>query len=147
MKPFIIALIAAFSASAAALAAEPRVLVDKAAFPEGPAFIDGKLHYVEYSRNTLMTWDGKTAVTLWKLEGCGPSAVAPFGADLLVTCYDNGTIARVSKDGRMLATYDKAEDGTPLSARTTSRLTARAASISRRRGPGSRTRSSAGCLT
>jgi gluconolactonase len=111
MRRFVPASIAVLATAAGALAAEPRAIVDKAAFPEGPAFVDGKLHYVEYAGNALVVWDGKTAARLWGSEGCGPSAVAPFGEDLLVTCYDNGTVVRVSKTGETIATYDKAEDG------------------------------------
>ncbi len=84
------------------------VINEKAAFPEGPAFVDGKLLYVEYGGNTILSWDGKTSTKLWEQAGCGPSAVAPLGEDLIVTCYDNGTMARVSKDGKTIAAYDKA---------------------------------------
>ncbi len=97
-----------------AVAGEIKVINDKAAFPEGPAFIDGKLHYVEYGGNTIMVWDGKTNTKLWEQAGCGPSAVLPLGDDLVVTCYDSGTIARVSKDGKTIASYDKAADGGAL---------------------------------
>ena len=97
-----------------ALAGEVKVINDKSGFPEGPAFIDGKLHYVEYGGNTIMVWDGKTNTKLWEQAGCGPSAVLPLGDDLAVTCYDSGTIARVSKDGKTIANYDKADDGGAL---------------------------------
>ena len=98
-----------------AAAGEITVINDKAAFPEGPAFIDGKLHYVEYGGNTIDVWDGKANTVLWKSEGCGPSAVLPLGeGDLVVTCYDNGTIARVSRNGKTVATYDKDSAGNPL---------------------------------
>lgn len=96
-------------------AADITVINDKAAFPEGPAFIDGKLHYVEYGAHTIDVWDGKASTVLWKQDGCGPSAVLPLGeGDLVVTCYDNGTIARVSRDGKSVAAYDKDADGKPL---------------------------------
>jgi sugar lactone lactonase YvrE len=97
-----------------AVAAEPKVINEKAAFPEGPAFIDGKLHYVEYGGNTILVWDGAATTKLWEQAGCGPSAVLPLGDDLAVTCYDNGTIARVSRDGKTIAAYDKAADGGAL---------------------------------
>lgn len=97
-----------------ALAGEITVINDKSGFPEGPAFIDGKLHYVEYGGNTIMVWDGTANSKLWEQAGCGPSAVLPLGDDLAVTCYDSGTIARVSKDGMTMASYDKAEDGGAL---------------------------------
>ena len=105
-------MIAGFVATANAAGIE--VINDKAAFPEGPVFIDGKLLYVEYGGNTILSWDGTKTTKLWEQAGCGPSAVAPLGGDLAVTCYDSGTIARVSKDGKTLATYDKATNGSAL---------------------------------
>ncbi len=110
----IIALLAGAAMAASAQAAEIEVINDNAAFPEGPAFVDGKLLYVEYGGNTILSWDGAANAKLWEQPGCGPSAVAPFGDDLAVTCYDNGSIVRVSKDGTTIATYEKAEDGSPL---------------------------------
>ena len=98
-----------------AYAGDTTVINDKAAFPEGPAFVDGKLYYVEYGGNTIDVWDGKTNTVLWKSAGCGPSAVLPLGTgDLVVTCYDAGTIARVSRDGKTVATYDKDKAGSAL---------------------------------
>jgi gluconolactonase len=114
MRALALTLLASLAASPAA-AAEAKVINDKAAFPEGPAFIDGKLHYVEYGGHTIDVWDGTTNTVLWKSEGCGPSAVLPLGSgDLVVTCYDNGTIARVSRDGKTVATYDRDKDGGTL---------------------------------
>ena len=97
-----------------ALAQETTVIAEKAAFPEGPAFIDGKLHYVEYGAHKVQVWDGAATTTLWESEGCGPSAVTTLGSDLVVTCYDNGTIAHISKTGEPIAVYDKSADGDPL---------------------------------
>lgn len=95
--------------------AEPVTVINaKSAFPEGPAFVDGKLLYVEYGGNTIQSWDGKASTKLWEQTGCGPSAVAPLGDDLVVTCYDNGTMARISKTGGIVATYDKATNGSVL---------------------------------
>lgn len=92
-------------------AADIEIINPKAAFPEGPALIDGKLLYVEYGGNTILSWDGTKTTKLWEQAGCGPSAVAPLGDDLIVTCYDSGSMARVSKQGKTLANYDKAADG------------------------------------
>lgn len=111
MKSILGAAVAIFGATAA-MAGDIKVINDKAAFPEGPAVIDGQLYYVEYGGNTIDVWDGKANRVLWKSDGCGPSAVLPLGSgDLVVTCYDNGTIARVSRDGKTVATYDKDKDG------------------------------------
>jgi gluconolactonase len=105
------ALAAVLLVAVPAVAADFDVINDKAAFPEGPAFVGDKLYYVEYGAHTILTWDGQKTEKFWELEGCGPSAVIPFGDDLAVTCYDNGTIARVSRSGGTLATYDKDQDG------------------------------------
>ncbi|MGB5068405.1 MAG: SMP-30/gluconolactonase/LRE family protein, partial [Albidovulum sp.] len=79
--------------------ADPVVIDGDAAFPEGPYVMDGKLYYVEYAGNTLDVWDGSAKSTLWQQDGCGPSAVLPFDGDFLITCYDSGTLVRVSQTG------------------------------------------------
>ena len=80
-----------------------QVLNGDAHFPEGPVWYHGKLYYVEYDRNTVTAWDGKKNAIFWSQEGCGPSAVAPtVRGDLVTTCYDSGTIGRMSADGKGL---------------------------------------------
>ena len=80
-----------------------RVLNDDAHFPEGPVWYRGKLYYVEYDRNTVTTWDGHRNIVFATQKGCGPSAVIPtVRGDFITTCYDNGTIGRVSADGKVL---------------------------------------------
>lgn len=110
--PFVAALLLG---TTAAFAGETKVINDKAAFPEGPAIIDGKLHYVEYGAHTVDVWDGTANSILWKQDGCGPTAVLPLGdADLIVPCYDNGTVVRITRDGKTVATYDKDTTGAAL---------------------------------
>lgn len=83
-----------------AMAAEPVKVINPTSFyPESPLWLDDRLLYVEYAAHTLMSWDGKESRAIWKKEGCGPSAVAPFGNDLLITCYDSNTLERVSREG------------------------------------------------
>ncbi len=40
--------------------------------------------------------------SIWKQDGCGPSAVVPLGADFGITCYDSGQIVVISADGKNL---------------------------------------------
>jgi sugar lactone lactonase YvrE len=75
---------------------------------------DGKVWYVEYAGNTIDVWDGSAKTVFWTQEGCGPSAVAPFGEGWLVTCYDAGTLVVVSSAGQTVKTYDKDSDGQAL---------------------------------
>ncbi|HEX6102271.1 MAG TPA: SMP-30/gluconolactonase/LRE family protein [Alphaproteobacteria bacterium] len=98
----------------AASAAEPSVIDPSARFPEGPVWHEGKLYYVEYAGHTVKSWDGTQATVFWTGEGCGPSAVAPFGDGFLVTCYDAGTMVRIGADGKTARTIDKDESGAPF---------------------------------
>ncbi len=115
MKRSIATLLAALLLSAAAAAGEVKVINPEAAFPEGPVWHDGTLYYVEYGGHRVVTWDGNKNAPLWKQDGCGPAAVVPTAdGDFLVTCYDAGTLVRISADGKTLATYDKDADGNPF---------------------------------
>jgi sugar lactone lactonase YvrE len=93
-------------------AARFEILNQDAHFPEGPIWRAGKLYYVEYDRNTITVWDGKSNKIFAEQKGCGPSAVfaTPHG-DFLTTCYDNGTIGRLSADGHPLPAWDHDRDG------------------------------------
>jgi gluconolactonase len=89
-----------------------RVLNDDAHFPEGPVWYRGKLYYVEYDRNTVMTWDGKKNTVFSAENGCGQSAVAPTArGEFVTTCYDNGSIGRMSADGTVLPAYTHDKEG------------------------------------
>ena len=97
-----------------ALADEVAVIDPAAFFPEGPVMQDGKLYYAQYSGNVASVWDGTVKTDFWKADGCGPSALVPMGANFGVTCYDNGTLVVIGKDGASIATYDMDAGGQPL---------------------------------
>jgi sugar lactone lactonase YvrE len=89
-----------------------KVLNDDAHFAEGPVWYHGKLYYVEYDRNSVTAWDGVRNTIFWSKPGCGPSAVlATARGEFLTTCYDSGTIGRISADGKDLAPYSHDKDG------------------------------------
>jgi len=95
-----------------AYAEEVRTLNDDAHFAEGPIWYQGKLYYVEYDRNSVTTWDGTKNVLFWSKAGCGPSAVIPTAhGEFLVTCYDSGSIGRISATGKDLPPYTHDKDG------------------------------------
>jgi len=84
-------------------------------FPEGPVWYHGKLYYVEYDRHTVTVWDGKQNTIFWSQKGCGPSAVITTAqGEFLTTCYDNGTIGRISADGKTLPPYTHDKVGNPF---------------------------------
>jgi len=96
-------------------AARFQILNDDVHFPEGPVWHDGKLYYVEYDRNTVTVWDGKSNRIFASQKGCGPSAVfVTRRGDFLTTCYDSGTIGRLSAESKELPAYDHDRDGNPF---------------------------------
>lgn len=99
-------------ASTVSYADDVRVLNENAHFAEGPIWYHGKLYYVEYDRNSVTTWDGAKNTIFWSKKGCGPSAVIPTAhGEFLTTCYDSGTIGRISADGKDLPPYTHDKDG------------------------------------
>ena len=93
-------------------AAGTAVLNDDVHFPEGPIWHGGKLYYVEYDRNTVTVWDGRSNRIFATQKGCGPSAVfVTAHGEFVTTCYDSGTIGRLAADGSSLPPYDRDRDG------------------------------------
>ena len=91
---------------------EVQVLNEDAHFAEGPVWYHGKLYYVEYDRNSVTTWDGRSNRVFWSKDGCGPSAViATARGEFLTTCYDSGSIGRISAEGRELPAYTHDRSG------------------------------------
>ncbi len=112
--PLLASLVLAIAASAAG-AADVQVLNSDVHFAEGPVWYHGKLYYVEYDRNTVTTWDGKRNSIFWSKKGCGPSAVIPTSrGEFLTTCYDSGSIGRISADGKDLPAYTHDKDKNPF---------------------------------
>ena len=113
MKHFpILGLVLVFCFTSIAFAGDIKVINAKSGFPEGPLWHNDKLYYVEYGSQTVMTWDGNQNQEFWKKEGCGPSAIVALSAgNFLVTCYDSGSIARVSADGKTIAEYKQDREG------------------------------------
>jgi gluconolactonase len=108
----LLSLLVGASVACAARADDIKVLNDDAHFAEGPVWYHGKLYYVEYDRSTVTTWDGTRNSVFWSKPGCGPSAVVPTSrGEFLTTCYDSGTIGRISAKGRDLPPYTHDKDG------------------------------------
>ena len=110
MKKFVLGLL--LGASTAAYADDVQVLNSDAHFAEGPIWYHGKLYYVEYDRNSVTSWDGAKNTVFWSKAGCGPSAViATARGEFLTTCYDSGSLGRISADGKDLPPYTHDKDG------------------------------------
>ena len=115
MKTLLLGLLAAVSGTSPAASEGVQVINPDAHFAEGPIWSHGKLYYVEYDRNTVTVWDGAKNSVFWSKPGCGPSAVIVTAqGEFLVTCYDSGSIGRISADGKDLPAYTHDKNGVPF---------------------------------
>jgi len=115
VKTMLLALFAVASSTSYTHAGTVKVINPDAHFPEGPIWYRGKLYYVEYDRNSVTVWDGMKNSIFWSKKGCGPSAVIPTArGEFLTTCYDNGSIGRISATGQDLPPYTHDKDGHPF---------------------------------
>jgi gluconolactonase len=115
LKTLLLGLLAAVSGTSPAASEGVQVINPDAHFAEGPIWSHGKLYYVEYDRNTVTVWDGAKNSVFWSKPGCGPSAVIVTAqGEFLVTCYDSGSIGRISADGKDLPAYTHDKNGVPF---------------------------------
>lgn len=108
----LLGIVLVFGFTSMAYSGDIKVINTKSGFPEGPLWHNNKLYYVEYGTHKVISWDGKENQEFWKMEGCGPSAIVvlPSG-DFLVTCYDSGSITRISAEGKTIAEYKQDKEG------------------------------------
>jgi gluconolactonase len=91
------------------------VLINAAAYPEGPLWHDGRLLYVEYAGPGIKVWDGKRSAAYWSGEHCGASGLITYRRDhLLVACYDANTIVELDKAGKQVRAIDQDTAGRPF---------------------------------
>ena len=107
MNKLIAGLVLAVLASVAvpAGAGEIRAVNKQSYFPEGPVWFEGKLYYVEYGKDRVMVWDGKTNEVVWTQKGCGANGLA-INPDktFWVACNAGNTIAKIDLAGHTLDT-------------------------------------------
>jgi gluconolactonase len=96
----------AFAAAAAilgAVSAEAATTLDRnAAYPEGPLWRNGALYYAEMGADKVSRYDPVTQrkAVFFREAGCGPTAIAPYGAGgFLVLCHLGGYLAVLNSAG------------------------------------------------
>jgi gluconolactonase len=94
----------ATSAHATSLAAEAEVVATGLHFPEGAIFIGETLYFVDYATSRVLRMDHEKVETVWYQDGCGANGLVALRGELLVACYDNGTIVRMTSDGSVQET-------------------------------------------
>ena len=71
-----------------------------ALYPEGPLWVDGRLHVAEMTADRTSTLEHDGLRRFWGRQGCGPTSVARFTDDLLaVSCHLSGRIVFVDLAG------------------------------------------------
>ena len=86
-------------AAAASVAGTVSVVDPDSHYPEGPAWRDGQLYYVEYSSGNIKRWDGAHASVFWHRDRCGASGMIDFHGHWLIACYDDNSIVEIDASG------------------------------------------------
>lgn len=91
---------------------EPRVIL--ALYPEGPLWQGEQLYFAEMRADRITIAEPSGTRTFFEQEGCGPTAIAPYGAGFLVLCHLGARIVAVDAQGREIRRWERDESGTLL---------------------------------
>lgn len=78
-----------------------------ASYPEGPLIVGETVLFADMEEDAVVAWTGAGRRTFYKSRGCGPTAVAPYGAGYAVLCHRADEIHAVSEEGRFLVRFRK----------------------------------------
>lgn len=81
-------------------------------FPEGTIFVGDTLYFVDYSTSDVLKLVDNKVKKVWHQGGCGANGLLQVQNALLVACFDNGTVVKISVDGKLLETIWKDSAGT-----------------------------------
>src|SRR6188768_2536737 len=108
------AIAAAFALLAGAAAAEPAV-VASGAYPEGLLWHGGRLYFTEMGADRVSIVTEAGPREFWKLAGCGPTQIVPFGTGgFVVDCHLGRAMVEVLAQGATGRRFATAPGGAPL---------------------------------
>jgi gluconolactonase len=91
--------------------AEEEVVATGLQFPEGTIFVGNVLYFTDYSTSdVLRVVDGKSE-RVWHQDGCGANGLVSLHGELLVACYENGTVVRITTGGKTKETISRDDAG------------------------------------
>lgn len=103
------ALFLALCLLAACAGAERAVPADhavEALYPEGPLYQGDTLYYAEMGADRVTVIEnGAAPRAFFTQRGCGPTAIAPYGAGFLVLCHIGARVVAVDAGGRALRAW------------------------------------------
>jgi sugar lactone lactonase YvrE len=97
----------------AASAAAGETVVDDASYPEGVLWVGDDLYFAEMGRDRVMVLEGGRTRVFWKRRGCGPTAIARYGAsNFVVLCHRSREVVEVTPLGEAVSSFQKDDSGT-----------------------------------
>lgn len=99
---------------AAPAGAEPAV-VASGAYPEGLLWHDGRMYFTEMGADRVSIIENGSTREFWKMPGCGPTQIVPFGPNgFVVDCHLGRAMVEVSATGTTGRRFTTNRDGQPL---------------------------------
>lgn len=80
-------------------------------FGEGTVFVGDQLYFVDYAASTIYRLDDRRPSVVRSMEGCGANGLLSYKGELLVACYDSGTVQQVTIEGKFIQSIDRASTG------------------------------------
>ncbi|HVI88165.1 MAG TPA: SMP-30/gluconolactonase/LRE family protein [Dongiaceae bacterium] len=80
-------------------------------FPEGVIFVGNTPYFVDYVTSNVLRIAGGKVEQVWHEDGCGANGLVALHGELLVACYDSGTIVRLTIAGQVRETVRHDESG------------------------------------
>ncbi len=80
-------------------------------FPEGTIFVGDTLYFADYATSDVLRIASGKVERVWHQDGCGANGLVGLKGELLVACYDSGTIMRITTTGEIRETIRSDEAG------------------------------------
>ncbi len=101
----------AATAGAPSFAAGVEVVATGLHFPEGMIFVGDTLYFVDYYTSDVLRVAHGNVEHVWHQDGCGANGLVAVSGEILVACYANGTIVRITTEGRVRETIGRDDAG------------------------------------
>jgi gluconolactonase len=85
-----------------------------ASYPEGALWQGERLYYAEMGANRVTVYENGQTRAFFAQDGCGPTALAPYGEGFLVLCHRGARIVAVNAEGREVRRWDRDAEGVRL---------------------------------
>ena len=94
--------------------ASAEVIATGLRFPEGTIFVGPNLYFVDYAASSVFRWKDGSVQSVWHQDRCGANGLVEIQGDLLVACYDAGSVMRIGVDGKTITVINHDSAGQPL---------------------------------